>query len=134
MTQVHDAFVTSMQGTDVEIPLSNDLKYRTLQQLSKPRKFQGCQVNEIVAQRKSRKCNYGDIMGLLDMICTIHVFQKTLTPRSNNLTACNSLKKPRTTDVENPWVTDVSDRDLLNVLDSLDLAEPCCVSEETKHY
>ena len=44
MTQVHDAFVTSMQGTDVEIPLSNDLKYKILKQLSKPCKFQGHQV------------------------------------------------------------------------------------------
>ena len=89
MTQVHDTFVTSMQGTDVEIPLSNDLKYKTLKQLSKPRKFQGHQVNEIVAQRKSRKCNYRDIMGLLDMNHTICAFQKTLT-RPNNFAARNS--------------------------------------------
>ena len=121
-----------MQGTDVEIPLSNYLKYKTLKQLSKPPKFQGCQVNEIVAKRKARKCNYRDIMGLLDMNRTIHAFQKTLTPRPNNFTAHNSSKKPRTTDVENLWVTDVSDRELLNVLDSLDLGEPCYFSEETK--
>ena len=71
-------------------------------------------------------------MGLLDMNCTIRAFHKTSTPRPNNLTACNSAKKPRTTDVEHLWVTDVSDSKLLNVLDSLDLAEPCYVSEETK--
>ena len=41
MTQVHDVFVTSIQGTDVEIPLSTDLKYKTLKELSKPPKFQG---------------------------------------------------------------------------------------------
>ena len=63
---------------------------------------------------------------------TIRAFHKTLTPRPNNLTACNSVKKPRTTDVEHLWVTDVSDSEYLNVLDSLDLAEPCYVSEETK--
>ena len=67
MTQVHDAFVTSIQGTDVETPLSTDLKYKTLKELSKPPKFQGCQVSEIVAKRKARKHNFGDIMGLLDM-------------------------------------------------------------------
>ena len=39
MTQVHNAFVASMQGTDVEIPLSTDLKYKTLKELSKPSKF-----------------------------------------------------------------------------------------------
>ena len=132
MTQVHDAFVTSMQGTDVEIPLYNDLKYKTLKQLSKPPKFQGHQVNEIVAKRKARKHNYGDIMGLLNINHTICAFQKTLTPRPNNFTPHNSSKKPRATDVGNLWVTDVSDRELLNVLDSLDLAEPCYVSEETK--
>ena len=87
---------------------------------------------EIVAQRKSRKHNYGDIMGLLDMSHTICAFQKILIPRPNNFTAHNSSKKPRTTDVENLWATDVSDRDLLNLLDSLDLTELCYVSEETK--
>ena len=44
----------------------------------------------------------------------------------------STMKKPRTTDVEHLWVTDVSDSKLLNVLDSVDLAEPCYVSEETK--
>ena len=132
LTQVHDAFVTLMQGSDVKISLSTDLKYKTLKELSKPPKFQGCQVSEIVAKRKARKHNYGDIMGLLDMNCTICAFHKTLILRSNNLTPCNSAKKPRTTDEEHLWVTDVSDRELLNVLDSLDLAEPCYVSEETK--
>ena len=29
-------------------------------------------------------------------------------------------------------MSDVTDRDLLNVLDGLDLAEPCYVSEDTK--
>ena len=86
----------------------------------------------MVAKRKARKHNYGDIMGLLDMNHTICAFHKTLTPRPNNLTGHNSAKKPRTTDVENLWVTDVSDSELLNVPDSLDLAEPCYVSEETK--
>ena len=121
-----------MQGTDLEIPLATDLKYKTLKQLSKPPKFQGCQVTEIVVKRKERKHNYRNIMGLLDMNSTIHAFHKTSTPRPNNLTACNSMKKPRTTDVEHLWVTDVSDSELLNVLGSLDLAEPCYVSEETK--
>ena len=31
----------------------------------------------------------------------------------------------------NLWVIDVTDTDLLNVLDGLDLAEPCYVSEDT---
>ena len=95
MTQVHDVFVTSIQGTDVEIPLSTDLKYKTLKELSKPPKFQGRQVSE-----SARKRNYRDIMGLLDMNCTIRAFHKTSTPRPNNLTAGNSLKKPRATDVD----------------------------------
>ena len=93
MTQVHDAFVTSMQGTDIEIPLSTDLKYKTLKELSKPPKFQSCQVSEIVPKRKARKCNYRGIMGLLDLNHTIHAFHKTLTTRPINLTACNSMKK-----------------------------------------
>ena len=121
-----------MQGSDVEIPLSTDLKYKTLKELSKPPKFQGHQVSEIVAKRKARKCNYRDIMGLIDMNSTIHAFHKTLTPRPNNLTARNSTKKPRITDVEHLWVTDVSDSIILNVLDCLDLAELCYVSGETK--
>ena len=107
MTQVHDTFVTLMQGTDIEIPLSNDLKYKTLKELSKPLKFQGCQVSKIVAKRKAMKHSYGDIMGLLDMNWTIRAFHKTLTPKPNNLTTCNSTKKPRTTNVEHLWVTDV---------------------------
>ena len=32
----------------------------------------------------------------------------------------------------NLWVSDVTDIDLLNVLDGPDLAEPCYVSEDTK--
>ena len=32
----------------------------------------------------------------------------------------------------NLWVSDVTDTDLLNVLDGLDLAEPCHVTEDTK--
>ena len=32
----------------------------------------------------------------------------------------------------NLWVIDATDTDLLNVLDGLDLAEPCYVSEDTK--
>ena len=32
----------------------------------------------------------------------------------------------------NLWVSDVIDTDLLNVLDGLDLAEPCYVSGDTK--
>ena len=32
----------------------------------------------------------------------------------------------------NMWVSDVTDTDLLNVLDGLNLAEPCYVSEDTK--
>ena len=55
MTQVHDAFVTSMQGTDVEIPLFTELKYKTLKELSKPPKFQGRQVSEIVAKEESKE-------------------------------------------------------------------------------
>ena len=32
----------------------------------------------------------------------------------------------------NLWVSDVTDTALLNVLDGLDLAEPCYLSEDTK--
>ena len=86
VTQVHDKFVTSVQDSDAEIPLSNNLKYKTLKELSKPPKFQGRQLSEIVAKRKARKHNYGDIMGLLDMNWTIHAFHKTLTPKPINVT------------------------------------------------
>ena len=42
-------------------------------------------------------------------------------------------KRRRQDSVEsNLWVSDVTDTDLLNVLDGLDLAEPCYVSEDTK--
>ena len=42
-------------------------------------------------------------------------------------------KRRRQESVEsNLWVSDVTDTDLLNVLDGLDLAEPCYVSEDTK--
>ena len=42
-------------------------------------------------------------------------------------------KRRRKESVElNPWVSDVTDTDLSNVLDGLDLAEPCYVSEDTK--
>ena len=41
-------------------------------------------------------------------------------------------KRRRQKSVEsNLWVSDVTDTDLLNVLDGLDLAEPCYVSEDT---
>ena len=64
-----------MQSSDVEIPLSNDLKYKTIQKLSKPPIFQGRKVTEMAAKRKVRKRNYSDIMGLLDVnrtICAVH--------------------------------------------------------------
>ena len=42
-------------------------------------------------------------------------------------------KRRRERNVEsNMWVSDVTDTDLLNVLDGLDLAEPCYLSEDTK--
>ena len=42
-------------------------------------------------------------------------------------------KRRRQESVElNLWVSDVTDTDLLNVLDGLDLAAPCYVSEDTK--
>ena len=42
-------------------------------------------------------------------------------------------KRRRQESVEsNLWVSDVTDTDLLNVLDGLDLAEPCYVSKDTK--
>ena len=42
-------------------------------------------------------------------------------------------KRRRQESVEsNLWVSDVTDTDLLNVLDGLDMAEPCYVSEDTK--
>ena len=42
-------------------------------------------------------------------------------------------KRRRQESVEsNLWVSDVTDTDLLNVLDGLTLAEPCYVSEDTK--
>ena len=75
LTKLHDNFVTSMQSSDVEIPLSNDLKYKTIQKLSKPPTFQGHKVTEIAAKRKARKRNYVAIMGLLDVnrtICAVH--------------------------------------------------------------
>ena len=43
-----------MQSSDVKIPLSNDLKYKTIQKLSKPPTFQGRKVTEIAAKRKVR--------------------------------------------------------------------------------
>ena len=54
MTKLHDNFVTSMQCSDVEIPLSNNLKYKTIQKLSKPT-FQGHKVTEIAAKSKKEK-------------------------------------------------------------------------------
>ena len=42
-------------------------------------------------------------------------------------------KRRREESVEsNLWVSDVTDTDMLNALDGLDLAEPCYVSEDTK--
>ena len=80
LTKLHDNFVTSMQSSDVEIPLSNDLKYKTIQKLSKPPTFQDCKVTEIAVKRKARKRNYGDIMGLLDVNRTIRAVHKN-TPQ-----------------------------------------------------
>ena len=50
-------------------------------------------------------------------------------------TLCNppQPKRQREESVEsNLWVSDVTDTDMLNALDGLDLAEPCYVSEDTK--
>ena len=80
LTKLHGNFVTSMQSSDVEIPLSNDLKYKTIQKLSKPPTFQGRKVTEIAAKRKVGKRNYSDIMGLLDVNRTIHAVHKN-TPQ-----------------------------------------------------
>ena len=42
-------------------------------------------------------------------------------------------KRRREQNVEsNMWASDVTDTDLLNVLDGLNLAEPCYMSEDTK--
>ena len=74
-------------------------------------------------QRITKKRNVGDLMGLLRMNNTIKEM-KTLR---------NPPQAKRQESVEsNLWMSDVTDADLLNVLDGLDLAEPCYVSEDTK--
>ena len=64
-------------------------------------------------------------MGLLRMNNTIKEMKMLSNPPQ--------AKRRRQESVElNLWVSDVTDTDLLNVLDGLDLAEPCYVSEDTK--
>ena len=72
LTKLHDNFVTSMQSRDVEIPLSNDLKYKTIQKLSKLPTFQGHKVTEIAVKRKVRKRKYGDIIDVNRTIRAVH--------------------------------------------------------------
>ena len=64
-------------------------------------------------------------MGLLSMNNTIKEMKMLCNPPQ--------LKRRRQKSVESHlWVSDVTDTDMLNVLDGLNLAEPCYVSEDTK--
>ena len=64
-------------------------------------------------------------MGLLSMNNTIKEMKMLCNPPQP--------KRRREESVEsNLWVSDVTDTDMLNVLDGLDLAELCYVSEDTK--
>ena len=68
--------------------------------------------------------NVGDLMGLLRMNNKIKEMKMLSNPPQ--------AKRRRQQSVEsNLWVSDVTDTDLLHVLDGLDLAEPCYVSEDT---
>ena len=85
----------------------------------------GCNLESLAKKRITKKRNVGDLMGLLRMNNTI----KQMKTMSNPPQA----KRRRQESVEsNLWVSDVSNTDLLNVLDGPVLAEPYYVSEETK--
>ena len=64
-------------------------------------------------------------MGLLSMNNTIKETKMLSNPPQAKRRREESLES-------NLWVINVTDTDLLNVLDGLDLAEPCYVSEDTK--
>ena len=121
-----------MQSSDVEIPFSNDLKYKTIQKLSKPSTFQGCKVTEIAAKRKARKRNYSNIVGLLDVNRTICAVHKNTPQWPNKETCHDNDKNSNNQQYKNLWVTDVSDAELLKTVNSLDLAESCYMSKEMK--
>ena len=84
-----------------------------------------CNTEVLAKKRITKKRNVGDLMGLLKMKNTIKEMKTLSNPPQ--------AKRRRQESVEsNLWVSDVTDTDLLNVLDGLDLAEPCYVSEDTK--
>ena len=85
----------------------------------------GCNIELLAKKRITKKRNVGDLMGLLRMNNTIKEMK--------TLANAPQAKRRRQESVElNLWVSDVTDTDLLNVLDGLDLTEPCYVSEDTK--
>ena len=81
---------------------------------------------ELLAKKGiKKKRNVGDLMGLLKMNNTIKEIKMLSNPPQ--------AKGRRQESVElNLWVSDITDIDLLNILDGLDLAEPCYASEDTK--
>ena len=79
----------------------------------------------LAKKRFTKKRNVGDLMGLLSMNNTIKEMKMLCNPPQPKIRRKESVES-------NLWVSDVTDTDMLNVLDGLDLAEPCYVSEDTK--
>ena len=85
----------------------------------------GCNIELLAKKRITKKRNVGDLMSLLRMNNTIKEMKTLSNPPQ--------AKRRRQESVEsNLWVSDVTDTDLLNVLDGLNLTEPCYASEDTK--
>lgn len=130
LREIHTSFVSNMsqstQGTGPPAP-PGGIRYKTLKQLSRPKVFKGRDIEMLAKKRKSRRRNYGDIMGLLSVNRTIQAVRQE-SEKNNNIGKTLRGKK-RTSE----WVMDQPNYDQEGWnLDSLDLAEPCYVSEDTK--
>ena len=152
LMNAHNKLMSTKNPSGLPEMKGHDLRYKTLKELSKPSTFKGnfnllyiifisiecnvisvryvlCEIGRDIIQlakkRVTKKRNVGDIMGLLRVNSTIKEMKTLSIPPV--------AKRRRRDDMEsNLWVSDVTDTDLLNVLDGLDLAEPFYVSEDTK--
>ena len=126
---VHSALVASLSSENGIPSLSGkDLKYKTLKELSRPEKFKGRDVELIAKRRKTRRRNYGDLMGILNV-------NRTISNARHENEQLNQFNAPKIVrgKTSKQWVMDESPYNSNGLkLESLDLAEPVYVSEDTK--
>lgn len=126
--QLEQIFKNFTAGEIISVSGSK-LRYKTLRQLSRPKKFDGRDILSIAAKRQRPRRSYGDLMGLLHVNSQI---QRITNEHENASGAGENSQSDKTSHLESDWVVDDIDFTDSEVLRTLDEAEMLYVSQDRK--